>query len=50
MQLPDDDISAVHLTVPYNRSVHQRDSLFLWWLEITVRYLYLDDFIPHGNG
>ena len=50
MQLPDDNISAVHLTVPYNRPIRQRDSLLSWRLEITVRCLYLDDFVRNDNG
>ena len=50
MQLPDENISAAHLTVPYNRPIGQRDSLLLLRLEITVRCLYLDDFVRHDNG
>ena len=49
MRLPDGNISAVHLIVPYNRPIRQRDSLLLWRLEITVRCLYLDDFVQHGT-
>ena len=36
MRLPDDNISAAHLSVPYNGLIRQHDSLFAWRLEITV--------------
>jgi hypothetical protein len=50
MRLPDDNISAAHLSVPYNGLICQLDSLFAWQLEITVHCLCPDDFARHDNA
>ena len=50
MRLPDGNISEAHPIVPYNGLILQHDSLLVWWLEITVRCLYPDDFVRHDNG
>ena len=50
MRLPDDNISAAHLSVPYNGLIRQHDSLFAWQLEITVHCLCPDDFARHDNA
>ncbi len=50
MQLPDDNISAAHLSILYTRLIRQHDSLLSARLEITICYFYLDDSVRHGNG
>jgi len=51
MQIIDGNISVSHPNVFYSRLVRQcqHDSLLSWPLEITVHYLYPDDFGQHDN-
>jgi hypothetical protein len=50
MRLPSGNISTAHLSVLCSRLVRQVVSSLSWRLEITIRCLYLDDFVRHDNG